>query len=576
MVLRDHGGSLTIDSVAFGNAAQLFTKCNSDEINFGTTEDAVWVRFIVKNDGATNSDWLISENYSIIDTVAFYVPSSDGSAARQSLAQAAFISSSKFNKIIAGTVYPMKERAVPSRLFVFPFHLGPSERKTFYLRFHSNSDLPVNLSIWKPSAFSNSEANRNLLFGLFYGALLIMAFYNLFLFFSVKDLSYLYYSLYALFVGYYQFCMDGLRYRFLFPNDIALVNLDIIASVWIGASFWMLFAREFLQIERYSKFLDGVYKVAVGIFIVGLGLSFAFPGRFMYIVNDLSCIGILSLNLLAGIYTLKRGNANARVFLIAALIFIFGGLFRGIRVAGLQETSWFSESAMPVGMLAEMTILSFALRNRINRIRQENEKEKAMVRSRIASDLHDEIGSNLSSISVASQMIKRSSKLEEAEKEQLEDITATAKETADSIRDIIWFINPEHDKTEDLIFRMRDMAGKLLQGIECSFEAGDGRIIQSKDLQFRRNFCLIFKEILNNIVKHSNATRVCIKLEETSKELRLQVSDNGVGFDENEVDARRGEGIKNLRKRATETGCDLKIFSEPGKGTTVELMVKTA
>ena len=557
-VLRDPTGVLTVDSVTFGRASRQFVKSSRYRNNFGFTREAIWVRLTVENGAAANLDWFIGEDYSIIDTVCLYVPSSDG----------------KFRAMIAGTAYPMNVRAVPSRQIVFPLHLKPLELETVYLRFHSSSDLPVDLRIWKPSAFYEREAHWDLLFGIFYGGLLIMAFYNLFLYFSIRDLSYLYYSLYALFIGYYQFCMDGFRYEFLFPNTVAFVNLDVNSAVSLMGIFWLLFVKEFLQISKYSRRLENVYRILIAVFTLELVLALFVPGPLIYMVCTLLWAGPVFLNIGAGVYCLKRGNVNARIFLIATVIFLIGVSLRGFRMIGYQQVSWINGSALQVGVLLEMTILSFALGNRINSLRQAHEEEKAMVRSRIASDLHDEIGSNLSSISVASQMIQKNAYLQEAHRRLIEDITVAAKETAESMREIVWFVNPEHDRAEDLVLKMHETAARMLQGIDFSFESGESKFISRQDLQFRRNLFLIFKEVLNNVVKHSGATRVIINLDEKAGRFCLEITDNGVGFEERTVSLFAGNGIKNLRKRSAEIGCRLKISTSPGRGTAVLLTMK--
>lgn len=557
-ILHDSKGNLTIDSVTSGRASKMFVRSRSNESNFGFTSDAVWVRFKLKSDLLDSSSWILAEDYSIIDTVSFYVSNGASGYSRQTM----------------GTAFPMGRRAFQARVIAFPLEVKPKESKTIYLRFRSFSDLPVELRIWKPFSFERSEDARELLFGFFYGALLIMAFYNLFLYFSVKDRSYLYYSLYAFAIGYYQFCMDGLRYQYIFPNHIAFVNLDIATAIWLSAAFWILFAKDFLELARYSKAWDKVDKAAVGLSIAGMFYTLLAPGRTSFMLSTPLWFGAVLLNAAAGIFCLRKGNPNARIYLIATSAILIGVPLRGLRVLGVEQSNLLSESAFQIGILIEMTILSFALGNRIKKMRQENEREKAIVRSRIASDLHDEIGSNLSSISVASQMISRRGRLEETERRQLADITATARETAEAIRDIIWFVNPDHDNPEDMILRMKDTTSKFLQGIQSSFECAECKAIKSKDLQFRRNLFLIYKEILNNIVKHSQATCVKIKMDEVLGTFRLEVTDNGIGFDEKNISPGHGDGINNLRRRSNEIGCDLSISSEPGKGTEVMLSMK--
>jgi signal transduction histidine kinase len=273
-----------------------------------------------------------------------------------------------------------------------------------------------------------------------------------------------------------------------------------------------------------------------------------------------------------GIYCFKKGNKNAAFFLVAASFFLVGILFRVLSVFAFINESFLSEYGMQIGILIEMTILSFALGDRINSIKREEEIEKALIRSRIASDLHDEIGSNLSSISVSSQIVKKSEHLNSEEKNMLEEIIVTARESADSIRDIIWFINPDHDNQKDLILRMSDTAAKLLNGIDYSFIMNKTEKINIKDLKIRKNLFLIYKEILNNIVKHSKAKKVRIYLEEKSKYLQLKVIDDGVGFDETQIVL--GDGIKNLKQRTETINGLLEIKSKPSNGTTITLAVK--
>ena len=557
-LLIDTKADLNINDVAFGSASQKFNAADASETNFGHTKDIIWVRITVKNNDPNNSQWLINENYSIIDKVDFYIPSEEN----------------QFKKLTAGIALPMNQRIIKNRQIVFPFQLKYGEQKTFYLRFESQYALPINIQIWKPESFSRQAVYKYLVFGVFYGALIIMALYNLFLFFSVRDLSYLYYFLYAISLGYYQSCMDGLSYQFIFTNVFWFNMFFGASSVGFIKLFELAFIREFLQVKEYSTTFDRIFKAAILLCIAYILVLAPISLRTTILISSELFLVPSYLIIMCGIYCWIKGNSNAKIYLIATLIFLFGMFFRVLRVVGLENETLLTEDSMRLGVLLEMTILSFALGNRINIIKRNEEKEKALMRSRIASDLHDEIGSNLSSISLSSQMLKKSASLKENERMQLEEITATTRETADSIRDIIWFINPEHDKMDNLIAKMQDIASKQLYGIEYNFESGENIIIQSKDLQFRRNLFLIYKEILHNIAKHSKADNVIIKIQESKKEFTLLVTDNGLGFDEMKIDIKHGDGIKNIRSRAAEIGGLLNISSKPGNGTSILLRVK--
>ncbi len=204
----------------------------------------------------------------------------------------------------------------------------------------------------------------------------------------------------------------------------------------------------------------------------------------------------------------------------------------------------------------------------------ERELEKEQIRSRIASDLHDEVGSNLSSISITSQILLNKSKLSLSEKKRIGDINTVARLTAESMRDIIWFVNPVNDSMQKLVARMRETANVMLDHIEFKFSCNEHVSHLITELGLRRNLYLIYKEALQNIVKHANAANVEIALDYASdgQTLTLSVKDDGRGFETQ--DEKQGNGLKNFGKRAQAIGGELRIDSMPGRGTTIVLAVK--
>ena len=193
----------------------------------------------------------------------------------------------------------------------------------------------------------------------------------------------------------------------------------------------------------------------------------------------------------------------------------------------------------------------------IYEIRLASERRLARLRLRIASDLHDEVGSNLGSIALLSEMIPNAA-------EEVDEIRRVALATVGSLRDIVWFLDPAGDNMNDLVLRMKDTARTLLPGIPFDFlSEGESASIRSS-LHLRRNIFPMFKEILHNVAKHARASRVEIRLKVTPRQFQICVKDNGVGFDEGQV--RRGNGLKNLRRRTADLHGQLQIQSQPGAG----------
>jgi two-component system, NarL family, sensor histidine kinase UhpB len=222
-----------------------------------------------------------------------------------------------------------------------------------------------------------------------------------------------------------------------------------------------------------------------------------------------------------------------------------------------------------IGGLALVLVLFFFI---YKNYRTKEKLKLETIRNNIAADLHDDIGSTLNSISLFSEVAKQ-----EAGKPipALDQIGVSARKIIDAMGDIVWTINPENDTFENVIARMRSLAYLTLKakGIEFAFKADESLNQLSLPMLARKNIYLLFKEATNNIVKYSNASRASFHLSLDSKNVKMAIRDNGVGFDmEN---AQMGNGIKNMKRRATEIGGQLVIESAEGKGTNIELSFKT-
>lgn len=217
---------------------------------------------------------------------------------------------------------------------------------------------------------------------------------------------------------------------------------------------------------------------------------------------------------------------------------------------------------------ALLLILSFFV---YNNFRIANKLKLQNIRNRIASDLHDDVGSTLNSISVYSEVAKQKSPTVVNELEQIGD---ASRKIIEVMSDIVWTINPKNDTFENIILRMSTLAYNLLKAknIEHTFRADESLNETKLSLESRRNFYLIFKEALNNLVKYSNATRASIILANENGLIKLAVRDNGVGFDVAQTS--KGNGLLNMKTRAEEMNAQLKIESEKGSGTNVELILK--
>jgi signal transduction histidine kinase len=196
------------------------------------------------------------------------------------------------------------------------------------------------------------------------------------------------------------------------------------------------------------------------------------------------------------------------------------------------------------------------------------------VRDQIARDLHDDMGSYLSSISILSAALPP----DPARAQQnLDRIGATARQVMEAMSDIVWSVNPAHDTMQQVLDRMKLVADELFSetDTEVRFEIGTGVESLTLPLERRRDFYLIYKEALTNAAKYAQARQVQVRMRLENSQLHLLVEDNGRGFDPANIPARTGggNGLKNGPIRAAALGGTLQVQSAPGQGTRVALTI---
>ena len=213
-----------------------------------------------------------------------------------------------------------------------------------------------------------------------------------------------------------------------------------------------------------------------------------------------------------------------------------------------------------------------AHRREIHRAREQRLAELEQVRQQIAADLHDEVGSSLTQISILSEVARRQGAETVPElSHPLSTIAASSRELVDAMSDIVWAINPAKDHLSDLTQRMRRLAGDAFASCDATprleLPPRDAEVKLAASL--RRELFLIYKEAINNMVKHSGCSEAVIRLAIQDGVLRLELRDNGKGFDPSlPAD---GHGLISLRRRASALGGTLAVVSAPGAGTAITL-----
>ncbi len=259
----------------------------------------------------------------------------------------------------------------------------------------------------------------------------------------------------------------------------------------------------------------------------------------------------------------------------------------GVKVDEDASVRWIQSFAYPVksdaGELLEVIMVmedvtdSKRAAELEQKAKTERLRELEQVRRRIAADLHDDIGSSLTQISIFSEVLQqRVDKSNERVLEPLEFIAASSRELVDAMSDIVWAINPQKDFLSELTGKMHRFAADVFTAREIAFtfDAPNADKEFALGANLRREVFLIFKESINNIVKHAKCANVEIKLSVEKSEIRLSLHNDGAGFDVDKITD--GHGLISMKQRAAGLGGKLEIVSGKTTGTTTQLIAPLA
>ncbi|HXE42288.1 MAG TPA: triple tyrosine motif-containing protein, partial [Candidatus Baltobacteraceae bacterium] len=241
----------------------------------------------------------------------------------------------------------------------------------------------------------------------------------------------------------------------------------------------------------------------------------------------------------------------------------------------LWQTWWFRLAALIMFTSAVFAIARYVsfrrLRLQLKIIEQQAALDKE--RTRIARDIHDDLGCRLTKIVLLTELTLQNSSKADNAIDRVKQISATAREGMQSLDETVWAINPRNDTLPDLIDYIGQFALEFLRtaGIRCRLNLPDHPPVRTISAEVRHNLFLAVKEALNNIVRHSNATEVFVRVVINGDSLVIAIEDNGRGFGQL-PDTATADGLRNMRQRMEEISGECRIESELGTGTKISFI----
>jgi hypothetical protein len=350
-LLVDPSGQLTIEDITSLEYDDQFTPSQDEVPNFGYTDAAVWVRFQVDNEANPANSWRLAveeERHGYID---MYAPAPDGSGLVHQQ---------------AGRLRPFSVREVPYRYAVFKLPLLPDQDQTVYLRFQSPQPMLLPLTIWSLESFANQAASDLLKYGLFFGVMLVMLVYNLFLFASLRDRSYLLLVLFIASFSLHIAFREGLAKQYLVPDQFTLDTL--IFTTPLSLITLILFTISFLKTKVHTPSL---HKVLVGVALLTAFSMLSFVSLLIPGVRNYAILLGMFAVIVASFLTLWRGYRPARFYALAWLFFLGIIVINSLINFGLLPEFIWARERLLLGAIVMVLLMSLALADRINLLQAE-------------------------------------------------------------------------------------------------------------------------------------------------------------------------------------------------------------
>jgi signal transduction histidine kinase len=357
-ILEDPSGELTIDQVSSPEFASQFIPSQVEVPNFGMSDSAYWVRLRLDNQTAQNSEWLLEQGFANTHFVDFYTPLPDGNG---------------FAVKQTGILRPISTRDVFHPRIILRLTIPPKSQQTYYLRFQTGGSLTLPLTLWTQAAFLDKSVVELIFTGLFYGVLIGLLFFHLFLLISLREANYVFFTILLTSLVVEAAVYDGYWRLFITPN-LELIHTyfhQVTYSILIVSL--LLFSDTFLELKERLPILHRVHLIIMAVWGALMLLipftSYHFIARLMAFLAVISLLAVL----MAGFILWKGGFQPARFFTIAWFGMVVSLLLLMLVRLGWISSTFLSENVYRLGFVWMAVCWSIALADRINLLKAETE-----------------------------------------------------------------------------------------------------------------------------------------------------------------------------------------------------------
>jgi two-component system NtrC family sensor kinase len=358
-ILEDTSNKLTLTDVIHNPN---FVQSNTEVPNLGVSNNSYWLKINIKNTSDTPN--LIAQmGLATIDYVDYYILYDD----------------KRIDSIKTGDHTPFSSRPLMRPDFSFRFTLEKNKQATIFFKIKSGEQLQAPVTIGPENLMIESFFNADLIIGVYFGIVFVMMLYNLFVYYSTRDKSYIYYVVYISIVGLTQLNFQGYSYKYIWPGSVFVSHHAVyVLSILVGIVA-VVFERQFLMTHQYAPKEDKWFKLFYAVYFISFIFLLLKKLNISYQIIQINAMFTASYMMYVAFVVLKKGFRPASFFLVAWSIFLIGVCVYVLKDIGILPYNNITYYMMSFGSAVEVMLLSFALADRINVLKKEKEDSQIQV-----------------------------------------------------------------------------------------------------------------------------------------------------------------------------------------------------
>ncbi len=543
---------------------------------FARNDGAYWLYFRLKpKPRAFHQKWLLELDYSQLNQVDFFQRNGIRAWQHQQ----------------AGDSIPVSKLAVPHRKPLLAINFSSADSTEFFIRIQSTTSIIAPLTLWRPSSFALHNHKNLLVSGIVFGIFFALIAYNLFLYPTVRDQAYLWFSLYLTGFVVFQMAHQGYARQYLWPESPALADRAASVALWLCLAGGLRFTQYISLSRKFMPRLDRIFSALVIICLaLALVVMLLGPGPTFSLLLVLG--GFIALLIPLPLFIAwRRHYRPARYALFAFFPILPGAALLIARAASWVEPSFWTEQSLALGTAFSSLLLSFALADRINLLREEKHRVQRDLlqseqtanrarqqftrrllnaqddeRKRIASELHDGVGQNLSWLVNALKRLLRQST-----DPALADAHRAAHESVQEIRNLSHQLHPYLLDQLGLKAAIESVAERIEQQSEIRLSLDIDEAVENLSVQQQLHVFRIIQEALHNAQRHARAQTINLSIKTSRQGFELTINDDGTGLPEQSH--RSGLGLESIRQRVELMNGKVDFNSRPTHGLEILIQI---